>query len=143
MKRERAYVGHDPIFEVSLGGANSGDIDAEFPCIALPGWISFVHKFNADRMPCLHSHAYMTYRAQLGIDVRPVLLEPDEGVPADIGFGFMGKAIVQKTENSKSSSSKRRLRIAAALVLVVAGICGGSLWWHRNAVQEHDQAFAP
>ena len=64
-------------------------------------------------------------------------------VSANIGFGFMGKAIVQKTENSKSSGSKRRLRIAAALVLVVAGICGGSLWWHRNAVQEHDQAFAP
>lgn len=62
-------------------------------------------------------------------------------VSADIGFGFMGKAIVQKTENSKSGSSKRRLSIAASLVLGVAAICGGGLWWRRNAVREHDQAF--
>ena len=49
---------------------------------------------------------------------------------------------MEKTENSKSNNSKRRLSIAAALLLVVAVICGGGLWWHRNAVQEHDRAFA-
>lgn len=48
-----AYVGHNPVFEVPLGGANPGDVDAEFLGIVLPGWISFVHKLNADRMPCL------------------------------------------------------------------------------------------
>ena len=49
---------------------------------------------------------------------------------------------MQKTDNSKSNNAKRRLSIVAALVLVVAVICGGGLWWHRNAVQEHDRAFA-
>lgn len=24
---------------------------------------------------------------------------------------------------------------------VVAVICGGGLWWHRNAAQEHERAF--
>ena len=49
---------------------------------------------------------------------------------------------MQKTDNSKSHNSKRRLSVVAALVLAVAVICGGGLWWHCTAVQEHDQAFA-
>lgn len=44
--------------------------------------------------------------------------------------------------DSKGISSKRRLNIAAVLVLVVAVIRGGGLWSHRNAVQEYDRAFA-
>ena len=49
---------------------------------------------------------------------------------------------MQKTDNSKSHNSKRRLSVVAVLVLAVAVICGGGLWWHCTAVQEHDQAFA-
>ena len=49
---------------------------------------------------------------------------------------------MEKTESSKSNNSKRRLSIVAVLALVVAVICGGRLWWHRNAVQEHNRAFA-
>ena len=48
----------------------------------------------------------------------------------------------KKTDNSKSNNSKCRLSIAAVLVLVGAVVCGGGLWWHCNAVQEHDRAFA-
>lgn len=51
------------------------------------------------------------------------------------------RANVEKTENGKSINSKSRLSIAAALVLAVAVICGGGLWWHRNATQEHDRTF--
>lgn len=51
--------------------------------------------------------------------------------------------IVEKTENSKSNSSKRRLSVTASLVPVVAVICGGGLWRHRNAVQGHDRCLPP
>lgn len=55
-----ARFGRDPVLGVSLGGACSGDVDAEFSGIVLPGRISVVHKFNATRMSCLHGHVCMT-----------------------------------------------------------------------------------
>ena len=55
-----ARFGRDPVLGVSLGGACSGDVDAEFSGIVLPGRISVVHKFNANRMSCLHGHVCMT-----------------------------------------------------------------------------------
>ena len=61
-------------------------------------------------------------------------------VSANIGFGFMGKAIVQKTENSKSGSSKRRLSIAAflgagGLLPSVVGACGGVAMLYRSTIR--------
>ena len=47
-----------------------------------------------------------------------------------------------KTENNKGNNLRCKLSIVSALVLVVAVICVGGMWWHRIAVQEHDRAFA-
>ena len=56
---------------------------------------------------------------------------------------------MEKAENStgknstgKSSGSRRRFIIIAALVLVVAVVSSGGLQWHLHSVQEHDRAFA-
>ena len=45
-------------------------------------------------------------------------------------------------ENGNGDASRRRPAvIVAVLVLAVAIICGGGLWWHNHAVREHDQAL--
>ena len=45
-------------------------------------------------------------------------------------------------ENGNGDASRRRPAvIVAVLVLAVAVICGGGLWWHNHTVREHDQAF--
>lgn len=45
-------------------------------------------------------------------------------------------------ENGNGDTSRRRPAVfVAVLVLAVAVICGGGLWWHNHAVREHDQAL--
>ncbi|MCT6919162.1 MAG: hypothetical protein M3Z49_08115 [Bifidobacteriales bacterium] len=45
-------------------------------------------------------------------------------------------------ENGSGDTSRRRPAvIVAVLVLAVAVICGGGLWWHNHTVREHDQAL--
>ena len=45
-------------------------------------------------------------------------------------------------ENGSGDTSRRRPAvIVTVLVLAVAVICGGGLWWHNHAVREHDQAL--
>lgn len=55
MKQGRPALVPRPVLGISLDGACSGDVDAEFSSIVLPGQISVVHKLNANRMSCLYT----------------------------------------------------------------------------------------
>lgn len=69
--------------------------------------------------------------------------QSDEGSLPTLSFdsGEVQRGNRGETEKSKNNNLKRRFSIAEASVQVVAVICGGGLWWHRNAAQEHDRVF--